>query len=139
MSDLRRSAQFLALAAAIITLGCGDPATLSSSRQLQSITVSPATADAQGQEVQFTATGHWSASPLTTTPQTASWGVCQNNAASTAVTVSSSGVAQCGSSAKGTYTVFAADPPFGAGANCTAITACGGGCQISGGAQLTCP
>jgi hypothetical protein len=135
MNDLRRSMRFLVLAASIFPIACGAP----SNRQLMSITVSPATVDAQGQQVQFTATGHWSASPLTTTPQSAGWGVCQNNAPSTAVTVSSSGLAQCASGAKGTYTVFAADPPFGAGANCNAITACGGGCQISGASQLTCP
>jgi hypothetical protein len=135
MNDLRRSMRFLVLAASIFPIACGAP----SNRQLMSITVSPATVDAQGQQVQFTATGHWSASPLTTTPQSAGWGVCQNNAPSTAVTVSSSGLAQCANGAKGTYMVFAADPPLGAPANCNAITACGGGCQISGAAQLTCP
>jgi len=131
----------LLLAGAVIALGCGSAPNgiTTSTRQLQSITLTPASIAAQGQPVQFMATGHWSAAPLSVTPQSATWGVCQNNAPSTAVTVSTSGLAQCASGAKGTYTVFAADPPLGASTNCNAITACGGGCQISGSAQLTCP
>ena len=73
MSDYRCATRLLALAIAMVPIACGDPATMAppSGRQLESITVSPATADAQGQAVQFTATGHWSAAPLTTTPQPA--------------------------------------------------------------------
>ncbi|HTV14012.1 MAG TPA: hypothetical protein VME68_04810 [Acidobacteriaceae bacterium] len=122
----------------LLLIACGMPA--NPTGELQSITVSPATADRQGHAVQFTATGHWSGNPKTVTPQPAHWGVCQNNARATAVTVSSTGLAHCGSGASGRYQVFAADPPFGSpGAVCDAITACGGGCQISGSATLTCP
>ncbi|HUB19859.1 MAG TPA: hypothetical protein VL990_14555 [Acidobacteriaceae bacterium] len=110
-----------------------------SGRELQSISVSPLSATAQGQPVQFTATGHWSAAPLIVTPQSASWGACANGLSTTAVTVSSTGLAQCAGGAKGTFSVFAFDPPLGAGVSCNAITACGGGCTISGTAQLTCP
>jgi hypothetical protein len=136
MSDLRCATRLLALAIAMVPIACGDPATMAppSGRRLETITISPATADAQGQAVQFTATGHWSAAPLTTTPQPAQWGACQNNAATTEVTVSSSGTAACASGAKGAFTVFAYDPT-----NCNAITVCGGGCTILGTAQLTCP
>jgi hypothetical protein len=130
-----RTMHCIALAAAVLPLGCGTGTTMmGSGRQLVSITVAPASAEGQGQPVQFTATGHWSAAPLTVTPQAATWGACINNAATSAVMVSSSGAAQCASGAKGTYTVFAFDMT-----NCNAITACGGGCTIAGTAQLTCP
>lgn len=119
---------------------CQAPASFSvpgcTGRCLASITVCPATADphAAGGQVQFTATGNYSAPPYTVTPQPVTWGVCQNNTPTTAVTVSSTGLAQCGSTAGGAYTVFAFD-----GTNCNAITACGGGCTVRGVAQLTCP
>jgi hypothetical protein len=138
----------MVLALTVVPIACGDPTTMSpSGRQLESITVGPATADAQGQQVQFTATGHWSASPVTVTPQPASWGACVEQmsgntvqeSSTTEVTVSSDGLAQCASGAKGTFTVFAYDPPLGAPANCNVISVCGGGCTISGTAQLTCP
>jgi len=133
--------------AMVLLVGCGagDPM----GHQLQSITVAPATATAQGQAVQFTATGYWSGSPATVTPQSASWGACViqvsgntvNEQTTTEVTVSSSGMAQCASGAKGTFTVFAFDPPLGTPprAECNVLSACGGGCTISGTAQLTCP
>ena len=131
MRPFRLTSRWLVLAVAMAPLGCGAGP---SNRRLETITVSPATAAAQGQPVQFTATGHWSAAPLTTAPQPATWGVCQNSAASSGVTVSTSGLAQCASGAKGAYEVFAFDPT-----NCNAITVCGGGCTIEGTAQLTCP
>ena len=59
----------------MILLGCGMGTTMSG-RQLQTITVTPATASAQGQAVQFTATGHWSAAPVSVTPQAANWAAC---------------------------------------------------------------
>ena len=131
----------------MILLGCGMGTTMSG-RQLQTITVTPATASAQRQAVQFTATGHWSAAPVSVTPQAANWAACVQQvsgntvlqSSTTEVTVSSTGTAQCASGAKGTFTVFAYDPPLGStGANCNAIAVCGGGCTISGTAQLTCP
>jgi hypothetical protein len=124
---------------AAFALSCGGNS--SSDRVLQSITLSPATADARdypGGQVQFTATGFYNVDPKTVTPLTAGWGSCYQNAPTSEVTVSSAGIAQCAGGAAGTYTVFA-DDISGSGANCTAITACGGGCQVSGSAQLTCP
>jgi hypothetical protein len=123
---------------AAFALSCGGNS--SSDRVLQSITLSPATADARdypGGQVQFTATGFYTANPRTVTPLAAGWGSCFQNAPTSDVTVSSAGMAQCISGAAGTYTVFA-DDASGSVA-CNAITACGGGCQVSGNAQLTCP
>ena len=126
--------------AAAFALSCGsgsDP-----NHMLQSITLSPATADAQdypGGLVQFTATGYYAVAPKTVTPLSACWGSCYNSASTTAITVSQSGVAQCASGAVGTFTVWANDPPGPTGVGCNAITACGGGCMVSGTAQLTCP
>jgi len=134
MGPFHLTMRWILLAAVFVAAGCG-----AGNRQLETITVTPATANAQGRPVQFTATGHWSAAPVSVTPQSAAWGVCQNNAPSTVVTVSTNGLAQCASGAKGTYAVFATDPPIGAPGDCNAITACGGGCQVSGAAQLTCP
>ena len=124
--------------AAAFALSCGsgsDP-----NHMLQSITLSPATADAQdypGGLVQFTATGYYVVAPKTVTPLSAGWGSCYNNAPTNAISVSD-GVAQCASGAAGTFTVWANDPP-GLGGMCNAITACGGGCFVVGTAQLTCP
>jgi len=104
---------------------------------LQSVALSPTTADAQNYpngKVQFSAVGYYEgkSSPTPLTPT--SWGVCQQNAPTTAVTVSNNGVAQCAQGASGTFTVFGSVPTM-----CNAITACGGGCQVTGTAQLTCP
>lgn len=129
----------LLIATAAITLACGSS---TSSRRLQSVTVSPATATAQNGEFQFTATGFYTMSPTKVMPLTATWGACLQQAATSDVTVSTGGLAQCTASASGTYTIWAFDtnpakPGFG---TCTAITACGGGCnRVTGTAQLTCP
>jgi hypothetical protein len=123
--------------AALAMAGCG-----AGNRELQSLSVSPATASANGSPVQFTATGYWSASPTTVTPMTANWGACTtDNVPTTDVTVSSAGAATCASGAKGTYDVFAWDPQYGAtGAQCNAVTACGPGCgRVAATAQITCP
>jgi len=119
-------------------LSCGSNS--SSERVLQSITLSPATVDARdypGGQVQFTATGFYNVAPKTVSPLTAGWGSCYQNAPTSEVTVSGAGLAQCANGAVGTYTVFADDAS--GSVNCTAITACGGGCQVSGSARLTCP
>jgi hypothetical protein len=121
---------------ASFTLYCGG------TRQLQSITLSPASADARNYsngQVQFTATGHYNMSPGAVTPQSAEWGTCYQNVPTQAVSVTSAGLAQCGSGAVGNYTVFASDL-VSSGSSCTVVTACGGGCSIvQGTAQLTCP
>lgn len=131
----------LSMVAALL-VGCGGSSTMTkTNRGLKSITVSPATADGgtSGGKVQFTATAHWSATPLTTTPFSANWVVCQNNEPVKSVTVSTNGLATCGSSAKGVYDVNAWSFPINDGPTCLTITSCGGGCTIEGSAQLTCP
>jgi hypothetical protein len=81
-------------------------------------------------------TGHYNTPPYTVTPQSATWGACYQNAPTNAVSVSSTGLAQCevpgGPVVK--YSIFAFDPT-----TCNVINACGGGCTIAGTAQLTCP
>ena len=125
---------FLVLLIAI-ALACGASPP---QRTLQSITLAPATADANGEPVQFTATGIYNTQPIQVTPQSATWGACYQNASTTDVSVTSNGLAQCASGAMGTFTVFAYDT---VGQVCSgSVTACGGGgCYVTGTAQLTCP
>lgn len=143
-------ATFLAVPAGFLLSSCGAPVAPTASgacnapasfknssctgRCLASITVCPTTATPASGEAQFTATGNYTAQPWTVTPLAAGWGVCQNHAPSTAVTVSSAGLAQCTRGASGACTVFAS-----VGTECNAIGPCGEGCQITGTAQLTCP
>jgi hypothetical protein len=127
------------LAATIVlaAAGCG-----AGTRQLESLSVTPATATSAGVPVQFTATGHWTESPESVTPQQATWGACTTSGAPTSdVSVTSGGSATCTKGAKGTFDVFAWDPQYGhAGPECTAITACGTGCgRVSATVKLTCP
>ncbi len=126
--------------AAYIALSCGgaaDPA------QLESITLSPSVADARDYpngQVQYTATAYYSNNPKQGVPLTTSgWGSCYQNLSTPDVIVSRTGVAQCASGVVGTYTVWANAPRNVSGANCLAITACGGGCFVAGTAKLTCP
>lgn len=80
MEKLRLTLLSLALVlTASLALSCGANSTPG---QLQSITISPATATAglPGQTVQFTATGHYSAAPYAVTPQPATWGACPKRA-----------------------------------------------------------
>ncbi len=134
MCNWRNWALWMTLCSVGGLLSCASPA----ARDLQSITLTPLAADATGSGVQFAATGHWTTAPTLVTPLPARWGVCKNDAATDQVTVTQAGLATCQKGASGTYTVFAADTPT-SGPVCNVITACGGGCQISGSAQLTCP
>ena len=105
--------------------------------QLQSITLSPAMADAQDYpdgHVSFLATGVYVNPAHTVTPQPAVWGVCQKNLATDEVSVTNAGVAQCASGAVGAYSVFAYQLT-----NCNVLNQCGGGCTVVGTAQLNCP
>ncbi len=124
--------------AASLALSCGASSHPTPTGQLQSITISPATAAAglPGEQIQFTATGHYNTPPLTLTPQPAKWGACYQNASTTAVSVTSTGLAQCVGAPDepdAEYSIFAFDPTA-----CTVINACGGGCTIVGTAQLSC-
>src|ERR1035437_10285585 len=133
MKKFRFAFSFLALVlAAFFALSCG-----SGQGQLQSITLSPAAADARQQ---FTATGSYSNPTHTITPQPANWVACQQNAPTADVSVANTGVAQCASGAAGTYSIKAWDIPKNGGIYpCPAQTACSGGCAVWGTAQLTCP
>jgi hypothetical protein len=133
MEKLRFTLSVLALLlAASLALSCG--ASSHGQGQLQSIALSPATAVAQS--AQFTATGYYIHPSYTVTPQPATWGACYQGAPTTAVSVATSGIAQCASGATGTYAVFAFDAIPGCE---TAVNGCGVGCTIVGTAQLTCP
>jgi len=130
---------FLLVLAAAVTLACG-----SSPHVLQSVSVSPATADAQSYskgQVQFTATAYYDTMPMAVKSAPATWGACSRGANTDGVSVSTNGLAQCAAAAAGNYTVFAfvPDPGFkgvcGGGAN-----PCAGSCGGAvGTAQLTCP
>jgi hypothetical protein len=143
MENIRLIVSFFALAVvASLALSCGANSDPSSNRQLLSIALSPATADAQDYpdgQVQFMATGDYNTAPYTVAPLSAGWGTCYQEASTSAISVSRSGLAQCASGAVGTYTVWANDARLPLGANCLAMTACGGGCFVAGTAQLTCP
>ena len=133
------SVSFLAILVIAITLACG-----SSPRVLQSVSLSPPTADARGNPVQFTATGYFNEQPSPTKLHEASWGGCYQDQRTTAVSVSAEGVAQCAAGAVGTYTVWAVAESGGdscGAAGTVPANPCGGAgeCQVTGTAQLTCP
>jgi hypothetical protein len=61
---------YLSILALFLLSGCGGN---SISRQLQSLSVSPTSATAQGGQAQFTATGQFNMPPMTVTPATVAW------------------------------------------------------------------
>jgi hypothetical protein len=129
----------LAILAIAITQACG-----SSARTLQSVSLSPATADAQGSPVQFLATGYFNDQPRSAKLVSANWGACYQNQRTTSVSVSAEGLAECATGAVGTYLVWAwAERGGSCGGNNgeTPYNPCGGAgeCQVTGTAQLTCP
>ena len=127
---------FVLVACLLIQFGCSSMKNSDPNRVLQSMAVSPATADAQNfpqGQVQFTATGIFSMPPSPAQvpfvdPYSGSWMSSDTNIA----TIDHSGVATCVSGASGRVTITAiassnsAKPP----AMSTAVT---------GTAQLTCP
>ena len=130
----------------LIALACGSHTALSGSLGtgvLQSVSISPATADAQnyGGQVQFVATGYYTTQPYQVTPLKATWGTCYQENPTSEISVSQSGLGQCAAGAVGTYTVWAFAPNNESACSASSIlTACGtGGCQVTGTAQLTCP
>lgn len=125
----------------LFTLACS----IAPQRRALSVAVSPSAAIAPSNgQVQFTATGTYNTSPTTLSPLTANWAVVDSaGAPTTAVTVTSDGLAQCGLGTSGVFTVGAwvlefSKPPS---ATCNAITGFGNPCNDSvlGTAQLTCP
>jgi hypothetical protein len=132
----------LAVLAVAITLACGSsPAP----RALQSVSLSPTIANAQGNPVQFTATGYFNDQPTTAKLTSANWGACYQGQQTLDVSVSTQGLAECAAGASGTYTVWAwAESAAGScGGDNGEVPAnpCGGAgsCQITGTAHLTCP
>ena len=133
-----------------ILLACGasDP------RPLQSITVTPASADAQdypGGQVPFVATGHYNSPPTTVTPLQTNWaavseqivnGILTFGSVTSAVSIDHTGTAQCAAGASGTYAVIAwglQDSSLKVG--CSSMTDFGEpGCNaVQATAQLSCP
>ena len=106
MARYRIFVSILSLAlAACMTLACGS--SNSAQRTIQSITLSPASANAQDYPsgaVQFVATGHYATQPYTVTPLQTQWGPPAGFPGS-GVVVDSNGVAKC--VASGTYSVGA--------------------------------
>ena len=120
--------------ATLSTTGCGSSGV---NRVLESIQVTPASADAQtfaNGDVQFTATGKFSRppspAPVTfTAPYSGSWLVSDPTIAS----ITQNGVAQCAPGASGIVTVTAI-----ASTNSCHSTGCTS-TAVSGTAKLTCP
>jgi len=131
-------ATLLLVALALQALGCGSS---NSNRILESMTITPADADAQNfanGQVQFTATGTFSKAPSRQQvtfqpPYTGGWSLMTTNSASIA-TINQNGMAQCvPGGAAGTVTVQAmasANAATGTGATGVARTAT---------TTLTCP
>jgi hypothetical protein len=118
----------------VVLTGCG---TSSPRRALESMKVTPATADAQSFAnglVQFAATGSFSQPPSpakvpSVAPYSLNWGTSDTSIA----TIDQSGVAQCTSGGSGTVTITARALPN---------TCIGTGCAsavLNASAALTCP
>lgn len=118
-------------------VACTSAPTATNDNEPQSVSVCPAAADARnfsGGMVQFVAIGDFTTGPSPAIVKPVMWGVCQDNAPTTGITVNNTGVAQCASGASGTYTVWATGGPD----TCLVVSACGA-CGPTGAAQLTCP
>ncbi|MGA2647696.1 MAG: hypothetical protein ABSF15_23590 [Candidatus Sulfotelmatobacter sp.] len=103
----------------------------------------PRSADAQQYpdgQVQFVVTGYYNTAPLTVALLPAKWGACYQSSLTTEISINSTGVAQCGIGAVGTYVIWANDPLPDTGVySCPSTNPCGEGCVFSATAQLTCP
>jgi hypothetical protein len=112
---------------ALVASGCGT----GSPRLLQSISVTPASADAHSfpnGQVQFTAVGAYSRPPSPSPITQSGWSLSD----ATIATISPSGLAQCEPGAVGAVTVKASTSGPCSGTGCTAVL-------ISATAQLSCP
>ena len=140
MTKYRICAAISLLAVALQALGCGSSSMSNSNRVLQSMTVSPAAADAQNfanGRVQFMATGNFSKppSPQQVTfqpPYTGGWSVMGSGMQPIA-TIDANGLAQCVPGAAGQATVVAT-------ATANAATGTGAtGVAVQASTTLTCP
>jgi hypothetical protein len=128
--------------AASLTLSCGSNPFGGPGRQILSLSVNPPTAE--GPQAQFTATGTYTAPPVSVTPLPATWvAVDQNGIQTTAVSFNANGFAQCSTQAPGNYTVGAwatllPGPPKSV---CDIVSPFGNPCgdSVIGFALLTCP
>ena len=124
----------LLAAYAIALLSCG-----SSSNKLQSVTITPATADARNYpngQVQFTATGT-SSNGRQVKPLTALWSPGPPwTIQPFVIVVDNNGLASCGSVPAGTYQIWAGAP---SDPNTPVSSMKQGTPSVSGTAQLTCP
>ena len=142
MSNVRLAFSVLALLlAAAIAPSCGSG---SNQGQLQSIAVSPATADAQNYpngSVPFQATASYVDPEHTVTPYAATWTACSQGSFTSDIVITQAGAAQCSSNAHGTYSISASGFNGPGMASCPVANPCGstGGCTVIGKAQLTCP
>jgi hypothetical protein len=118
----------------IFLQSCGAPVM---SRQILSVTISPASATAQSGQVQFVATGTYNTAPYTVTPLTATWGI--SGYPQQLGTITQNGLAACSKSSSGTTTVEAWVQL--SGPVCNVIDSAGRpACNnVWGSAQLSCP
>jgi len=121
----------LLLTGELLSAGCGAANGNGSSRFLQSVSVTPAVAEARNfpnGQVQFTAMGTYSQPPSPTPINQPNWSLSAANIA----TITQSGLAQCDPNASGVVTVRASTAAPCSGTGCTPA-------ELSGTAQLTCP
>lgn len=114
-------------AMSFLITGCGS----GGPRRLQSVSVSPASADAMefpNGRVQFTAMGIYSQPPSPSAIPQSGWSLSEGNIA----TISQNGIAQCNPGGSGVVTVKASTAGPCSGTGCTSAL-------LSGTAQLTCP
>ena len=138
---MRRLLVLLAVAAIfVLTVSCGGRSMMMmSSRQLESIMVSPASADAKNSNgmVQFSAMGTFNMAPMTTTPPVL-WSVgnpFSSQPVPAGVSINANGLAMC-SGFNGTVEIMATAPmdPSIPVSQMSMMTM-----NVSGMAQLTCP
>jgi len=133
----------LSLSLAFETVACGGAGDSNANRVLQSIGVTPSTADAQNYpsgQVQFTATGTFTKPPSPAPvpfaqPYTGGWSISNSSSGrnQSIATINQAGLAQCKPGASGTVTVTAmASNGACHGAQCTSVA-------IQGSGTLTCP
>ena len=144
----------LRIAMGLALAGCGGGSMQQSTRQLQSVMVTPAAADAMnspGGRVQFTATGSFNMAPMTVSPLTVVWSVggsssatppmqpmqpmAAGQSAQTGPSIDANGVAQCNGFTGSV--IIQASAPVNPG---TPLSQMGmTTANVMGQAQLTCP